>query len=101
MFGSRNWRGIFYGISIFHRDYPKRRIGKQAAHQLRVQRVTSLVRLYTRQQWQSNKRKIANQIQRLVPAKFVVKTQWPVHNAFVREHDGILKRTTPNQAHRP
>src|SRR6266849_4436110 len=51
------------------------------------------------QERQASQRQVANEVQSLMPAKFIGKTQGPVHDAIVGEHDSVFKRAAANEAH--
>src|SRR3989442_15054791 len=51
------------------------------------------------QERQASQRQVANEVQSLMPAKFIWKTQGPVHDAIVGEHDSVFKRAAANEAH--
>src|SRR2546422_11674813 len=64
-----------------------------------MQRVAGLVRLDACQEWQARQSQITNQVQCFVSSKLVGEAQRPVHDAVVRENDGVLERASANKAH--
>src|SRR2546422_401457 len=78
---------------------PKRGVGEESADKLGVQGVAGFVGLDVGQERQASQRQVANEVQGLVPAKFIGKAQGPVHDAIVGEHDSVFKRAAANQTH--
>src|SRR5262249_51384532 len=79
----------------------ERSVLQQTAHELRVQRVTSFVGFHACKQRQSNKGKVPDQVQCFVAAEFVVKPEWAVHYAIIREDNRVFERTAADQTHPP
>src|SRR6266567_5169124 len=91
-----------FGVdSLARGDGPEGRIGQQAADELGMQRMASLVGLYARQKRQSGQGQVADQVQGLVAPELVGEAQWTVQDPVVRKNNGIFERTAANQAHGP
>src|ERR1700736_4959980 len=61
--------------------------------------MTGFISLAPREQRHPHKRQIANQIQSLVPAELIRKTQRTIHNSTLRQDDGIFERASTDQPH--
>src|ERR1700682_3782858 len=77
---------------IYGGNGPERRVSQQAADELSMQSVGRLVRLYARQEWQTSQSKVANQIESLVAANLVRKSQRPVHHAVIGQDNVVVQR---------
>src|SRR6266568_2847413 len=91
-----------FGVdSLARGDGPEGRIGEQAADELGMQRVASLMGLHAFQKRQSGQSQGADQVQGLVAPELVGEAQWTVQAPIVRKNTGIVERPAPNQAHGP
>src|SRR5580704_5738229 len=78
---------------------PYRAIIEYSSDELSVQRMPGLVRDDQRLQRTPHQSKIADQIERLVAAKFVWKAQRSVQDGVVVHHHCVVERAAANQAH--
>ena len=87
------------GFVLLRGDYPGGWIGEEAADELGVERVASFSGFDASEEWQADKREIANQVEGFVAAEFVGETQRAIHHAVFGEHDGVVERAAANQSH--
>src|SRR5580704_634640 len=92
--------GLSFGAgSLLGRDGPKGGIGQKAADELGVEGVPGFVCLHPRQKGKPRQRQVPDEVQGLMPAKFVREPQGAVHDAVFGEDNGVLQRSATNEAH--
>ena len=87
------------GLVLLGGDDPGGGVGEESADELGMQGVARFSGFDASEEWQADKREIADQVESLVAAEFVGETQRAIHDAIFGEHDGVVERAAANQAH--
>ena len=87
------------GFVLLGGDYPGGGVAEEPADELGVECVAGFSGFDASEEWQADKREIADKVEGFVAAEFVGETQRAIHHAVFGEHDGVVERAAANQSH--